>query len=70
MVLEEAEEVGVWSERVRVGSTVGGFGNGARREGFGIGESVGSGGRFHNWRGLDFRSFLKPICSSFSHTDM
>jgi len=35
MVLEEAEEVGVWSERVRVGSTVGGFGNGARREGFG-----------------------------------
>jgi hypothetical protein len=54
--------VGVWSERVRVGSTVGGVGGGAGREGFGIGESVGGGGCFHNWRGLGFRSFLKPIC--------
>jgi len=43
MVLEEEDEVAVLSERVRVGSTVGGVGSGAGRDGFGIGESVGGG---------------------------
>jgi hypothetical protein len=52
-----------------VGSTVGGVGSGAGRKEFGIGKSVCGGGRFHNWRGLGFRSFLKPICLSLQ-TDM
>jgi hypothetical protein len=62
--------VAMWSKRVRVRSTIGGVGGGAGREGFGIGKSVHGGGRFHNWRGLGFRSFLKPICPSFSQTYM